>query len=88
MDVYMPICDGFNSVELICTFLKEMGEQGYTIEKQPYICFLTAHFLTVKNKSIANEVIDCILQKPIFKHGIQMLLTKANMFSDEHFEEL
>ena len=47
MDVYMPICDGFKSVELIRAFLKEKSEQGYTIERPPYICFLTAHFMTV-----------------------------------------
>ena len=47
MDVYMPICNGFKSVGLIRAFLKEKSEQGFTIERQPYICFLTAHYMAV-----------------------------------------
>ena len=42
MDVYMPICDGFRSTELIQDYLKEQDEQGFSIEDPPYICFLTA----------------------------------------------
>ena len=80
MDVYMPICDGFKSLELIRAFYKDLSEQGITIERLPYVCFLTAHLKIVQQDAVGVEGIDCILQKPIFKPGIQQLLTKALMF--------
>ena len=61
MDVYMPICDGFKSLDLIRAFLRKMSEQGYAIDKQPYVCLLTAHFESVQMRAASVEGIGCIL---------------------------
>ena len=42
MDIFMPICDGFKSTEMIRAYLKEKEELGQQLEKAPYICLLTA----------------------------------------------
>ena len=70
MDVYMPICDGFTSTEMIRKYLKEQDDLGFSIEEPPYICFLTAQFQKVSQKGFSDEQVNCLLTKPIFKTGI------------------
>ena len=82
MDVYMPICDGFKSSDMICDYLKEQADLGFSIEKPPYICFLTAQCQKLAKRAASHESINSCLSKPIFKTGIQQLLVRSGLIRD------
>ena len=79
MDVFMPVCDGFKSVKMIQKYFKDRDKEGFSLDVEPFICFLTSHHQTVIKKASKMKGVNCTLQKPIFKSGIQSLLLNAKL---------
>ena len=71
MDVYMPICDGYKSSDMIRKYLKEQAILGFSIDEPPFICFLTAQIQKLVQKAATHESVNICLSKPIFKKGIE-----------------
>ena len=64
MDVFMPICNGFESANRIRAYLES------SLPEPLYICILTAYLDKVFLQAQMNGNIDCYLAKPIFKAGV------------------
>ena len=76
MDYAMPICNGIESTMKIRKFYAENAPAGYP---QPFICCLTSYkFDSFKIEALKSGM-DGFMTKPIFKAGVQRLLTKAGL---------
>ena len=63
MDLYMPRCNGKESVKAIREFLSDKSER-------PYICMISSADEVVAQKYGACEQIDSYESKPIFKKSV------------------
>ena len=72
MDLYMPRCNGKESVKAIREFLSDKPER-------PYICMLSSVDKAIAQKYGACNEIESYETKPIFKQGVQNLLIAAKV---------
>lgn len=75
MDFSMPVCGGSEATKSIRKFLKDFAPEL----KQPFVCCLTSYNAYNFKVEAFNVGMDAFLTKPIFKSGIQRLLTKAGL---------
>ena len=84
MDYHMPIMNGHDSSMIITNFLKEYLPAEVT---RPFICLLTAHHEKSNAVNLEEYGINLKILKPIFKQGVQQLLTKAGLIRDSENED-
>ena len=71
MDYTMPIYNGIEATKIIRKFLKQNAPDL----PQPYICCLTSYDDEALKKKAIRAGMNAFAIKPIFKKGIQQLLT-------------
>ena len=75
MDFEMPICRGPEATRSIRKFLKDSAPEL----KLPFICCLTSYNTYNCKLEAYHAGTDAFLTKPIFKQGIQRMMTKAGL---------
>ena len=76
MDLFMPRQDGLKTTQNITDFLEK---QGLEHKKLPYICLMTGADPKLISDNSKKLGISKLVQKPIFKQGVQQLLLEVKL---------